>query len=594
MGINEPLAEYSARLESRRATLQRYDKLDSTISFLRLAAAGAFLIAAWLIWTSAALPGWTLLASTAVFFGLVIYHDRVFRKRDRARKTVRFYEEGIARIEDRWIGRGRSDFTLAGESHLYAPDLDIFGKASLFELLCTARTSSGEATLANWLCSPAVRDEILLRQQAIDEMRNNLDLREDFAVLGDDVRSAIRPELARWSEAPATLNSAAGRRAAFGLAILNTGAVLYYMIAGAALPVMCILPLSIVFARMQRRRVLSVLGAIEEPQRELKVLRLALERLERERFQSPKLVGLQAALQKERQSSSEEIRKFLRLTVLVDSQRNQFFRPISYVLMWGTQFAYAIENWRRRNGPEVARWLAAVGELEALCALAGYAYEHPNDPFPEIVDGGPLLDAQELRHPLLPSDKCVPNSVKLGGELQLFVVSGSNMSGKSTLLRTIGVNVALALAGAPVRARSFRVSPVNMGATLRVQDSLQTGTSRFYAEIQRLRQIVDLTAEPLPVLFLLDEILHGTNSHDRAIGAEGIMRGLIDHRAIGLVTTHDLALARAAEALAPRAANVHFEDHLENGKMIFDYRLRPGVVQKSNALELMRTVGLNV
>jgi DNA mismatch repair ATPase MutS len=356
----------------------------------------------------------------------------------------------------------------------------------------------------------------------------------------------------------------------------------------------CILSSSIVFARVLRRRVLSVLGAVEEPQRELKVLRLALERLERERFQSPKLAAVQAALRKEGQLSSEEIRKFLRLTVLIDSQRNQFFRPISYILMWGTQLAYAIEDWRRRNGPEVPRWLAAVGELEALCALSGYAYEHPGDPFPEIADAPPLLDAREVRHPLLPSDQCVPNSVKLGGELQLFVVSGSNMSGKSTLLRTLGVNVALALAGAPVRARSFRVSPVNMGATLRVQDSLQTGTSRFYAEIQRLRQIVDMTAGPLPVLFLLDEILHGTNSHDRAIGAEGILRGLIDQGAIGLVTTHDLALARAAEALAPRAANIHFEDHLENGKMIFDYTLRPGVVQKSNALELMRTVGLKV
>jgi DNA mismatch repair ATPase MutS len=175
-----------------------------------------------------------------------------------------------------------------------------------------------------------------------------------------------------------------------------------------------------------------------------------------------------------------------------------------------------------------------------------------------------------------------------------MVVSGSNMSGKSTLLRTVGINVVLALAGAPVRASRLRLAPMALGATLRVQDSLQGGTSRFYAEIQRLHQIMTLTRESLPVLFLLDEILHGTNSHDRAVGAEAVVRGLITRGAIGLVTTHDLALAKVAEALTPQARNVHFEDHLENGRMIFDYRLHDGVVRKSNALALMRAVGLEV
>src|SRR5688500_6634731 len=256
MGMSEPLTEYRARLEARRATLQRYDKLDSNIAFLRLVAAGVFLVLAWLVWTSAYLSGWLLLVPASVFLGLVIYHERVFQKRNAARKTVRFYEEGIARIEDQWIGRGRSAFTLGDDLHLYAADLDIFGKGSLFELLCTARTSSGETILANWLTSPASRDEILLRQQACDELRNSLDLREDFAVLGSDIRSAIRPALSRWSEAPAILSSAGGGRAAFILAILNTAVFLYYMIADVALPMILVLPVSILFARVLRSRVL--------------------------------------------------------------------------------------------------------------------------------------------------------------------------------------------------------------------------------------------------------------------------------------------------------------------------------------------------
>jgi DNA mismatch repair ATPase MutS len=235
-----------------------------------------------------------------------------------------------------------------------------------------------------------------------------------------------------------------------------------------------------------------------------------------------------------------------------------------------------------------------VGEFEALSSLAGHAYERPQDPFPELVEET-RFDGEGLGHPLIPEFRNVRTDLRLGDEgPRVLIVSGSNMSGKSTLLRTLGTNTVLALAGATVRARSLRLSPLQVGASIRIQDSLQAGASRFYAEITRLRQIVELTEQELPVLFLLDEILHGTNSHDRLIGAEGVVRGLTGRRAIGLVTTHDLALARIADELEPHAANVHFEDHLENGKMSFDYQLRPGIVQRSNALELMRSVGLEV
>jgi DNA mismatch repair ATPase MutS len=188
----------------------------------------------------------------------------------------------------------------------------------------------------------------------------------------------------------------------------------------------------------------------------------------------------------------------------------------------------------------------------------------------------------------------VRNDVVLGGAQQLFIVSGSNMSGKSTLLRTVGINAVLAQAGAPVRARRLRLSPLRVGVSIRILDSLQEGSSRFYAEITRLRQIVDLAGDDRPLLFLLDEILHGTNSHDRRIGAEAVVRGLVDRGALGLVTTHDLALTRMTEGLGARARNVHFEDHLEDGEIRFDYELREGVVEKSNAIALMRAVGLEV
>jgi DNA mismatch repair ATPase MutS len=283
-----------------------------------------------------------------------------------------------------------------------------------------------------------------------------------------------------------------------------------------------------------------------------------------------------------------------RLLDQLDWKRNFFFAPFAALLFWTTQIALAVESFRRTCGPRIADWLAAVGEIEALCSLAGQAFEHPDDPFPELLDAGAVFDGEGLGHPLLPLARCVRNDVRLDLDHPLLLVSGSNMSGKSTLLRTVGTNVVLALAGAPVRARRLRLSPLTLGASIRVQDSLEAGVSRFYAEITRIRQIMDLAREAPPLLFLLDEVLHGTNSGDRRTGAEAIVRGLLSRGALGLVTTHDLAIAAMAEGLGPRARNVHFEDHLEDGRIAFDYRMHEGVVRKSNALALMRAVGLDV
>ena len=263
-------------------------------------------------------------------------------------------------------------------------------------------------------------------------------------------------------------------------------------------------------------------------------------------------------------------------------------------MLWDVHLVHAVERWRRLSGPAVRRWLRAVGEMEALSSLAGYHDEHPDDVFPEMSAGSPCFDGELLGHPLLPGAVMVRNDVRLTGDLRVLVVSGSNMPGKSTLLRTVGINAVLAQAGAPVRAHRLRLTRLEIGASIRIQDSLQAGVSRFYAEITRLGLIMRRARDTPPVLFLIDELLHGTNSHDRLIGAEAIVRRLVERGALGLITTHDLALARVADTLGARGANVHFEDVLEDGRMRFDYRMQPGVVQHSNALALMRSVGLDV
>jgi DNA mismatch repair ATPase MutS len=346
----------------------------------------------------------------------------------------------------------------------------------------------------------------------------------------------------------------------------------------------------------QQRRVERALHRAAAAARDLDVLGHLLEQLERQQFSTVRLRSLRRAIDAGDSRASSAIRSLHRLVELHDWQHNLIFLILSLPFLWGTHLAWAIEAWRARHGRHIRGWLDAVAEIEALSSLSAFGFEHPRDPFPAIVGdaSSAVFDGADLGHPLIPAARCVRNDVRLDENRQLLVVSGSNMSGKSTLLRTVGINTVLAQAGAPVRAASLRLSPLQLGATLRIQDSLQEGRSRFYAEITRVRALADVANGPTPLLFLLDELFHGTNSHDRLVGASGVLRSLLNRGAIGLVTTHDLALTSIARALAPRAVNVHFEDWFEDSEIHFDYRMKSGPVTRSNAIALMRAVGLDV
>jgi len=335
--------------------------------------------------------------------------------------------------------------------------------------------------------------------------------------------------------------------------------------------------------------------------------RFVLARLEKESFHAERLVSLQHQLaradgRRRPVAASASIHRLHWLVELHDWQHNLIFAMVAAAMLWGTHIAIVIEAWRRAHGRHVREWLRSCGEFEALASLSAYRYEHPDDPFPEIAGAtarAALFDAAALGHPLIPAARMVRNDVLLDGSggperSALLVVSGSHMSGQRPLQRKVGVTAVLAFAGAPVRAGRLRVSPLRIGATLRIQDSLQEGRSRFYAEITRIRELADLAEGSMPVLFLLDELLHGTNSHDRAVGAAGILRALLDRGAIGLITTHDLALTNVADTLGSRASNVHFDDRFEAGEIAFDYVMKPGPVTRSNAIALMRAVGLDV
>ncbi len=591
---------YRERLNRRRADVAKGEAIHARLAWTRLALLfiGVALVA---VLRQASVP-W-LVIPLLIFIPLAFYHGTVLNRRDRSARAAAFYERGLNRLEGRWQGTGSTGDRFRDSEHLYADDLDVFGPGSLFELLSTTRTSGGEAVLARWLRAPATKEEVGERQEAVAELAPRLDLREEIAVLGPDIDIFVRTDdLASWAAAPSLLTASWPRIVAPLLAAATTGSIAWWIWSGT--PPAALVPsiaVQSLFAWRFRARVHHVVHGVEAREQELEVLAALMARIERDPVTTPLLSKLQGDLRATGRSPAREVRHLARLVDILSSGHNQMFGPLSAVLLLGTQLAFAVEAWRMRCGPAVPRWLAAVGEYEALSSLGTYHAENPDDPFPEVVDGPPLYEGDGLAHPLLDRGHAVPNDVRLGGSHpHLLIVSGSNMSGKSTLLRTVGVNAALAQAGAPVRARRLRMSLLAPGATLRLQDSLQEGHSRFYAEITRLAAIVSCARTTGRALFLCDELLSGTNSHDRLQGSRGILNGLLDLGAIGLVTTHDLALASLAEeAHAPdeprqRVANVHFADRFDGNTLTFDYKLHPGVVATGNAIPLMRSVGLDV
>jgi len=572
-------------------------KLFLRIGNARLAVGIAGAVVAFFVFGETVLSPWWLLVPAFFFAPLVVIHALIVDRLERANRAARFYERAVARLEDRWMEEGETGERFRNPAHVYQEDLDLFGKGSLFQLLSTARTRAGEDSLARWLLAPARKNEATDRQLAVQELAPRLDLREDLAVLGEAVRSMLEPDrVAAWAEA-AEVRFPIGARV---LAPFLAGAVvvtfgLYMAGVLTRTPLLVTLFVELGYGLLLGGRTLTVIRAVDAPARELALLATLLERLEHEPVESAALRGWKQQLAASGLLASAEIKRLRRWVTLLDWQRNVFFAPFALALLWSAQIAMALERWRKRSGRHVREWIAAVGEFEALCALAGYAHEHPGDVFPSLVEAeGGCYDATALGHPLMPESRCIRNDVRLGGETRLWIVSGSNMSGKSTLLRAVGLNAVLAWAGAPVRATRLTISPLAVGASIRVLDSLQDGRSRFYAEITRLREIVGLAGGSRTALFLIDELLSGTNSHDRQIGAGAIVRTLIDRGALGMITTHDLALSNIAGELGGRAINVHFEDSLEDGRLHFDYRLRAGVVERSNALDLMRSVGLEV
>jgi hypothetical protein len=553
--------------------------------------------------TSATMHGnhsaWPMLLSFAAVAILIVLLVRQQNPIERIRRLLVFYDRAELRVdgsEPHTDRTGEDAVASAGAPHLYEHDLDILGPQSLFSLLATVRTGIGERGLARYLLEPATHEETLLRQQAVRELLPQTGLREQLALLGQSSFQQISATFFdEWlDEEPPRFHPVFR----YALALTAAAAIALILVAlvrirtwGEILPnLLAVLAIQGAIAMLIRKRVAPLLQGGARLQSQVRLFAEGVALLQTLQFSSPKLLALQR-LSREPAGAVKLLRNLDGWLVVVEQRTKELFFILSLLTASGCQAATAIANWKRKHAPAMRLWLAAWAEFEALNALATYAFEHPEYAWPELLPttANPLYEAKSLGHPLLPNS--VPNDIALGATTHFFLVSGSNMAGKSTLLRSIGINAVLAYAGAPVRAASLRLTPFTIGASIALTDSLAEGKSKFLAEVERLAAIVR-ASESAPVLFLVDEIFSGTNSLDRKTAAEAVLSRLLAHRAIGALSTHDLALTSLASE-QNRGVNVHMASPDPADPLAFDYLLKPGVNQHSNALAIIRLIGLD-
>jgi hypothetical protein len=598
-------ATYEAGRDARAREIAALEARSRAIATARLGlAAAAIGLLMGLVWWRLGSPGWAALAAVAVaFVALVLVHGRVLDARDRAAAGLRFHRRGLMRLDHAWAELPAGSDRFRSADHPFSGDLDVFGRASLMQLLDATETAPGEERLAGLLSSPvsgAWPDAVLARQQAARDLASRTGFREAMAtaagVLADE-KPPVAPLLS-WAQAEGTVPAAAAVVAWLAptatVAFIVLGPLLH--VRGAVVSLVVLVEIALGF--LAGSRLGPVLAAVSARESSATRWREMIAAIEREAFEAPLLVGLRDRLTSGRRRASEEMAALARIVGFLDARRNEVFRfLIGPLLFWDVHCANALGRWRARAGRHLREWLDVLAEVEALASLAAFAFEHPEFAWPELAPDA-MLEATSLGHPLLPDARRVGNDVSLPSRGHALVVTGSNMSGKSTLLRALGVNAVLAFAGAPVCARSLRIGPARVATCMRIDDSLEQGVSHFYAELRRLKRVLDLAREVRAdggaALFLLDEILHGTNSRERVIGAQAVVRELLGYGALGAVSTHDLGITALERELGGRVANVHFEEQVEGEAMTFDFVLRPGVVQSSNALRLMRAVGIDV
>lgn len=600
--MTRPYVDRAARHATER---DREQQASARVSRLRLATfiPGLALVIWALTHGGATLPLVAGLALLVAFGFLVGYHARI-EERVAWHEALRVANtRALARAERRWDNLPAADAPVSIDlsRHPYTMDLDLFGRASLFQWLGPAATPAGSARLAGWLLAAAEPDEVRARQRAVTELAPLEDWRERLAAHGIRAAGARQVEIdafLAWAESPARPSRAWQPLVlALTASIWILGALHYAgVVQGAFWLIPAVIGLALWFA--MGHTIDTSFGRAGAGEAALRRYASLFEHATAPSFEADLLRDAQQRLSAEGRSAPMCMRRFNRIlsfaTVRYGAAMLHF--AIQFVTLWDFHVLFALDRWRAHTGSRVRGWLDGLADLDGLAALAAARFDNPAWCVPEL-DSDPVYVAQGIGHPLIPDDRRVANDVTVGPPGTLLLVTGSNMSGKSTLLRSIGLNAVLAQAGSCVCATSLRLPACDLQTSIRVQDSLELGLSYFMAALARLKGVVDAAERPRPgrvLLYLLDEILQGTNSAERGIAVQGVARHLLTAGAIGAMTTHDLNLA-GEEPLRGAARLVHFTETVdEQGRMRFDYRLLDGLATSRNALRLMRLIGIDL
>lgn len=590
--------EYETRRKTAQSEYERWQQRSSTFTLGCLP-----LLVYALVLSAKALRGggahWLALVGTLallVAFGGLLLHAR--RRAGLAMRRVLFYSQGLARLSGESTQTGHTGEAFAVPGHVYGNDLNVIGPNSLFGMLATTRTALGHEALAEALLTLRSAAEARSRQAAVQELTDAYDLREKVALLGrSEFEQVPADSFARWlreerPRLPGFLQPALYVLNALWIAVFLAGWFGHVDQTTLLRNVAAALALQGALCLLYRETVREELDGVERLAGQAAIVRNGLRLLTGSSFHSEHMLALQTSAE----GDDRVLAKLQRLLALEEQRAKEWYYAPALLLSVGTHTAIGLQRWKRKYAAPMLHWLRVWSEFDALLALSTYAAEHPEHVYAELEEAGTesaVFVAREMKHPLLPAKEAVANDITLDAQTRFLLISGSNMAGKSTLLRAMGANAVLALAGVPVPVSSLRLGVSGIGSSLAITDSLAERKSKFLAEVERLRAIVALAErQRAGTLFLIDEILSGTNSLDRKAAAEAVLRSLLDAGAIGAISTHDLTLTALAEMSDVNGCNVHMASPDENDPLGFDYKLKDGVNQTTNALAIVRMLGL--
>jgi len=594
-----PDAFYKQQINDLTLQLNQFGKRRQFLGWLRLFILVLTILLIWLLWPYGLPVSATLFITGLGCFLFVVKKDLVNKEAiNHFKRLITINEQELLYLKHKFTHQ-KDGSEFYKDEHPYAGDMDIFGRASVYQFMNRTNSQQGNQRIADWLLKPATAETILVQQKAVQELSNKTNWRQELQAYGmsSTISLSTEKKMEAWLQENNQFinkNSWHVIRYFIPVAALGTLVCFLFDVISYQLFLQSLLVFTII-AFAITRIIIPLYRKLNKITAEMETLSNSIACIEHVAFKDPLLVDLKKQFHAGKQKASQQIFELKQIFNRFDYRLNPVvFIPLNIFLLWDLQQMMQLEKWKQKNNQQIGSWFYALAELEALSSLGTLAFNHRHWCFPELRTDEPVFTTTGLGHPLIEEQKSVLNDFSTAGKEQINLITGSNMAGKSTFLRSIGLNMVLAAMGAPVCASTLTFSPLKIMSSMRIKDNLEESTSTFYAELKKLKQIIDAVNNNEPVIILLDEILRGTNSYDRHTGSKALIKQLLQHKAIGILATHDLELANLAHEFPANIHNYHFDVQVNGDELFFDYKLKRGICQSMNASILMKKIGIEL